>query len=742
MTPTFSAGGKSIKVAGRRTLLLQGSAVFFACVLVLLFADLARRYRLLEDGIRENALWSVYQLDREARALGYQLTNMVGEAAEHAPDTDLNDEIRKLSLRYDILYSRIKVLQQSRFEASFQQDPAVREKLKEVQDQILGASPLFDRMQKGYLPNDQELWALQGQVDTLVRNTGDFLLKANAHLSEARADNRDMIIRVEATTAIFVSLLLISVVFLVVTLRRQLKSVREASRNFELMAEEISTAYKAADAGNRAKSQFMATMSHEIRTPLNAILGTAELLELSDLSPDAASLVTTIHSSGEALLEIINEILDYSKIENGKLELELRSVNLRKLSFTTLEIIRGRAEEHGNQMILDIPETLCVPQVLTDPTRLRQVLLNLLSNAVKFTRDGTVTLRLREFVRNDVLVLRYEVEDTGIGIDDCGIAKLFQPFSQVDASISRRYGGTGLGLTICKQIISKLNGDLGVISQIGKGSIFWLEIPAIAAEAEPENAAVSVQVADDIRLPRAEILLVEDNVVNQQVATRFLDRLGQNVTVANNGLEAVAIARERPFDLILMDMQMPELDGIEATRRIRAEVVDVAPIIAMTANASDDDRRRCREAGMVGFESKPITLKRLRIVLATYLSPDISAAIAATVEEEQAADTIEGFDPGRRNELVDVLGEEVFQELVETFFDDATELMAALQQAMASEDAILLDRTLHSLKGAAINIGLNDVANLAHSLRADIPTISSVETLNDKINAHKRLLVA
>nr|WP_316652047.1 ATP-binding protein [uncultured Gellertiella sp.] len=737
MTQGFSPDGSSIRIAGKRTLLLQGIAVVFTCVLVLLFADLAKRYRLLEDGIRENALWSVFQLDREARTLDFQLADMINT---HSMTTT---GLKRLGLRYDILYSRIKVLQESRFDDSFAQDPMVKRQLKDVQDEILGYAALFDRIEGGYQPRPEELVGLRQQVASLVKNSGDFLVSANAHFSSARADNRDMIIRLEGTTALILSLLLGSVVFLIFTLRRQLKSVREAGRNFELMAAEISEAYKAADAGNRAKSQFMATMSHEIRTPLNAILGTAELLEFSELSEDAAALVRTIHSSGEALLEIINEILDYSKIENGKLQLELRSVNIRKFSATTLEIVRGRAEEHNNRIVLDIPDMLSVPQVRTDPTRLRQVLLNLLSNAVKFTRNGTVTLRLREFIRDDVLILRYEVQDTGIGIDDTGIAKLFQPFSQVDASISRKYGGTGLGLTICKQIVDKLEGELGVRSQPGLGSLFWLEIPSRMAEIEPEQGQKSNE--DDVKqaLPRGRILLVEDNVVNQQVATRFLERLGQTVTLAGNGVEALAIARREGFDLILMDMQMPEMDGIEATRHIRADVPDAAPIIAMTANASDDDRKRCLEVGMAGFESKPITLKRLEAVLSTYLNRPTSAAAPvlaghAVVDEAPAS----GFDRARRDELVEALGEDVFQELVETFFDDAVDIMEELQQALGSEDAIVVDRALHTLKGAAVNVGFNDVADLASAMRDSKPTISGIEGLNDRINTHKRLLVA
>lgn len=738
MITGLSPDGGIIRTAGKRTLLLQVVALVLAGILVMMFWDLSRRYRLLEDGIRENALWSVFQLDREARTLGFELSQVV----EHQQLDKA--ALKNLSLRYNILYSRIKIIQESQFEASFAQDSEMRRTVRAVQDEVLGYTDLFDRIDAGYRPSRAELIALQNNLSVLVSDVSEFLMRANNQLSTARAENRDMIIRLEGTTALFVLLLLGSVVYLIVSLRRQLVSVREASRNFELMAEEISEAYKAADAGNRAKSQFMATMGHEIRTPLNAILGTAELLELSDLPDDSAALVKTIHSSGEALLEIINEILDFSKIENGMLELEVRSVNIRTLAESTLEIVRGRAEEHGNRISLDIPDLLSVPQVRTDPTRLRQILLNLLSNAVKFTRDGVVTLRLREFIRDDTLFLRFEVQDTGIGIDEAGLAKLFQPFTQVDASISRRYGGTGLGLTICKQIVDRLEGQLGVQSALGEGSLFWLEIPTKMAEFEPEPVVTKAGQDPAIKLPRGRILLVEDNKVNQQVAVRFLDRLGQHVTIASNGIEAVAAARSQVFDLILMDMQMPEMDGIEATLRIRAEVENSPPIIAMTANASDDDRRRCEEAGMTAFESKPITLKRLQSVLATFLA---DKGLPESTSEEQTAKPqpepqVEPLDAKRRNELVEVLGEEVFDELIETFFEDTVEILESLQKALAGSDPVLADRALHSLKGAAVNVGLNDIAALAESLRQDMPTPAALATLNMKINAHKRLLAA
>ena len=736
-----------MRKAGSTTLILQILSAVLLLVLIMLFVDISRQFRLLQDGIRENAVWSVYQLDREARTLDDSLA----ELRRQSPGKALIDEV---ALRYDGLHSRVQAVRQSKFSSYFTEDPGILRLLGEVETLVAGFQPTFDGYAKGIIPNAAELEKLDVALTGLTQLTEDLLVQTNRQLSAERADARATILELEKTSAIMLALLMVSVVFLVVTLRRQLKSVRKAGLELEGMAQRLTEAYEAADAGNRAKSQFMATMGHEIRTPLNAILGMSELLEFSELPEDALSSVKTIRSSGEALLEVINEILDYSKIEHGKLELEERAVDIRALSETTVSIIRGRADDHGNSIVLDIPYSLDALYVRTDPTRLRQVLLNLLSNAAKFTTRGTVTLRLREFYRHGKLMLRFEVEDTGIGIDEAGLAKLFKPFSQVDASISRKYGGTGLGLTICKQIVEKLGGELGMSSTVGVGSIFWFELAVVAVGKDEVRRQAGA--SDKAPLPRLRILLVEDNRVNQLVATRFLARLGQEVVVARDGAEAVSIAREQPFDTILMDMQMPVMDGIEATRRIIAEggVCSATPIIAMTANASDDDRRRCIEAGMAGFESKPITMERLRnVILSIAQVPatgrdddepeDIGLPEPIIIDDvDLPALSIEGLDEARHSELVDALGEDVFRELVESFFDDAVFLIRDLHVALANHDPEEIDRVLHTIKGAAVNVGLNEIADKAHALRRVRPSPADVDRLGGEIETLKFKLVA
>ena len=713
----MSATGEKIsdvlRRASLRAAVLQAFSVVLLVILIFLYMDMSDRQASLQNSIRENAMWAAFQLDREAHELETET-----RLALAAPVLQ-SDQLKSLSRRYDIVYSRNDLLSQGHFQGFFVQSGDLSASSIAIGQIVKTLDHVFTGLEKSPDAPTRLAQALPG-LHALHEETNKLLLTSNSVISDNRAQARDALIHLQKTSGIYVILLTLSVGFLIFTLRRQLKAVRQAGLGFEAMATDLASAYNAADAGNRAKSQFMATMGHEIRTPLNAILGTAELLQLSDIPDDVRSNIQTIRASGEALLEVLNEILDYSKIEYGKLEIEMRPANVPALARTVMDIMASRAKERGNALVLDMPDRLSHPWIETDPTRLRQIILNLVSNATKFTRNGTVTLRLREFSGpNGRHFLRIEVQDTGIGIDEEGREKLFKPFSQVDASISRRFGGTGLGLTISKEIADRLGGRMGVESEKGKGSTFWLEMRIEPVEA-PEIAAPSERPTGLEPLGSLKVLVVEDNKVNQQLALRFLERLGQAADLATNGMEAVQAAAKTSYDVILMDMQMPVMDGIEAARAIRASngPSRTSPIIAMTANASDDDRDACREAGMEGFEPKPITLTRFHAVLANVAETAERSSKPATAPDLSATPMVDdGIDPARKAELIEVLGEEVFDELVASFFSDAETLMREYRAARAIGNAAEADMALHTLKGAAANVGFKAVAEIAQTIR-------------------------
>ena len=379
----------------------------------------------------------------------------------------------------------------------------------------------------------------------------------------------------------------------------------------DLAKTELEHALHDAQAANRAKSEFLANMSHEIRTPLNAILGMSELLQSTSLNDVQLEFIGTIHTSGDALLSIINEILDYSKIENGRLEFESLPFDLETCLRTTLDLSRTQAAVRDIALHLQIDPAL--PRRYTgDANRLRQILLNLVSNAVKFTEHGRVILSVAASPDASPAgpALRFTVQDTGIGIPADRLDRLFRPFSQVDASTTRKYGGTGLGLAITHRLVSLMGGRIWVDSVLGAGSTFYFELP-LPSVSEPLPPVVSVtpnaivKLADECPL---RILLVEDNLVNQRVAQLLLQKMGYQPGIVSNGLEALEAVSTGAYDTLLLDVQMPVLDGLETARRL---VADYPPerrpwIIAMTANALDGDRATCLAAGMDDYTSKPV----------------------------------------------------------------------------------------------------------------------------------------
>lgn len=486
-----------------------------------------------------------------------------------------------------------------------------------------------------------------------------------------------------------------------------------------------------AEAATRSKSQFLAMMSHEIRTPMNGVLGTLGLLDEMPMPDEQRQLVRVARESGEFLLTILNDILDFSKLEAGKLQLESIAFDLRHLIRGTIRICEPQAKAKDLSVEVDVAAN--APAFLVgDPGRIRQMLLNFMSNAVKFTEQGRVVLRVEARPGTEGHTgMCFSVQDSGIGIPKDKLDRLFQNFSQVDSSTARRFGGTGLGLAITKLLAQQMKGRVWCESTVGAGSTFYFAAPfKTAEEAERHPALGSTEQNSELERPDLKVLVAEDNRTNQMIAQSMLRRLGCRVDVAGNGQEAIEAVAARPYDIVLMDVQMPEVDGLEATRRIRAreDAVSAIPIIALTANAMAGDRTICLEAGMDDFVSKPINKQTLIQAINRMLRKSSKAGPIEAEVADRHDDTQSASDPTPEQDDAPLIDETVLESLLEdvspdmkseflnAVIGDLENRLAQAQEAHREGDMSALAAACHSLVGCSASAGLIRLRDLAKQL--------------------------
>jgi len=479
----------------------------------------------------------------------------------------------------------------------------------------------------------------------------------------------------------------------------------------------------------RLKAEFAATISHEIRTPLNGVIGSLDMLKNGALPPRQSQLVRLAWDSSRFLMELINNILDFSRLEAGKIEPERIDFNLQELLAGVVEIVSPEARHKNLSLVWTIFPPLA-ENFCGDPGRMRQVLINLVANAIKFTDQGAVSISARNAGEGRV---RIEVSDTGIGIAPESQEHIFDSFTQADSSTTRRFGGSGLGLAICKKLIQLLGGEIGVDSKPGVGSLFWFELPLGEA-----TAPVALH---DVVLPAGQgsgnccILVVEDNRTNQIIATRMLEMLGVQVGIAANGLEAVGAYRRDNWDMVLMDCNMPEMDGFEATASIRSIEADGGtriPIVAMTADTQPTNVSKCLAAGMDDHLAKPLTLDALTAVLRRWLAWQPRHLV---LEDEEAGND----GPLSRQtlgHLREALGDDI-DKAINPFLEDMPRYLEDISQGLAEGDAETLRRTAHTIKGAAGNVGAASLANVARMLeeRAGQDNLQDAGRLVDRLHA-------
>lgn len=695
------------------------AAIIFFFSLLVTGGIILQRHQELQNRLDENLTWASYQFDREVREFRFTISGV--------DSFDLD----AMMLRFDILYSRMRL---------FQHGEIGREvgNIDSLSESVNKADSLIDSMdnQLSSLPIDATspphdlLASLRQKSTSLQEISSRILLDVNAEVAATRAYQQRGLLQLYALVIALVLLLIVSGGILVNALIREGRLRGEKAWLLQRQTSELNETAMRAQEASRAKSEFMAVMSHEVRTPLNGVIGMADLLSDEPMSARGCNYLMALKQSADGLQAVISDILDYTKIESGSLELEQQPFDL--VNF--LEQLCAGYQLRCNSPKLTFRHHIDrnVPQYVSgDVNRLRQILMNLCNNAMKFTQEGLITLSVMAEANSSI---RFEVRDTGCGIAPEDQARLFAPFTQVDASITRRHEGTGLGLAICRRLVTAMGGTIGVESQPEIGSKFWFV--AVLPEAEGHAIGQRMDTAA-IVLGRHKVLVVEDNPINQTLVEAMLAQMEQDVVVVDNGAEALVRMEEETFDLVLMDMQMPVLDGLETTRRWRArETGRHLPIIAMTANVMPAALESCFRSGMDNVLSKPFTREAMLLLLSKYLElASTEPAIAepcdvdAEAPSKRCGASVNGdlLDASICEELRYTLDPVALEGLMRTYLMRLEVRLEDLQGYLNAGKRQALEREAHSLRGASAALGFVAIAKVAGMLEEAPPDTSREE---------------